>query len=547
VVNDLADYNKSKTTGFNFSTSINTGAFKSGEAGQSPTGQTTIGGQYYGHDTEQITRATLGGGAIIVGGKTLTENNAAELGLSGLNRDVSKAQEITVDKDIGGLNASVTIDNRLLTSKGRASIGDDFSNSGKNWQIVSNGLESDIQMISVDIAPSFVASGLKGIDELSFGLLPFDSADHGGLLAQLPIMLGVNDINQKQYTVVSKDSDYAKAHPELFMPASELPGYADLAKEGKADLDNKLVSREPVVINKGTATFQNFTNGMMNTLAEAVVNGGEQTSSDVFTLNYNPRHGFLADILEIGTDKMGITVTGALKPVSAYTGIDFGFSSGVAQGTGEFMLQVMQMRGDAGANFAAHSQGNILTQAGLLGVSLQGVDLTHAGTINGVDGKLPNFSVSSYGSPVNNMDMSDTLRSMGVLYSTSVANPGDFVAKFLGGNTGTYRAADPALSSIESAVIPFFSKVRWTEGGNPLDLLFGDKYPEKNTQGKTTNWLSPHSSYVCTGICGDTAHGRGNNGFPFVLFHTGAVFGGLQFIAKESRPQQTLCTLFSSQ
>ena len=53
------------------------------------------------------------------------------------------------------------------------------------------------------------------------------------------------------------------------------------------------------------ATFQNFTNGMFNTRAEAAVNGFEQTASDLYTLNYNPRHGFLADVLESGSTRPG--------------------------------------------------------------------------------------------------------------------------------------------------------------------------------------------------------------------------------------------------
>jgi len=130
AVNDLHDVSKSKTTGFSLSTSINTDGYKA-SAGQPKTGQTTIGGQYYGHETQQITRATLGGGAIVVGGKMLDENNANELGLASLNRDLDKAQEITVDKDIGGLNASVTIDHRLLTADGRAAITKDFKTSEK--------------------------------------------------------------------------------------------------------------------------------------------------------------------------------------------------------------------------------------------------------------------------------------------------------------------------------------------------------------------------------------------------------------------------------
>ena len=85
-----------------------------------PNGETSISLKDTGHDREQITRATIGEGVIEVGGKV-----ADDAELAGLNRDTTKAQEITKDMTTGVLDSTVTIDNRVFTEEGRNSIAKD--------------------------------------------------------------------------------------------------------------------------------------------------------------------------------------------------------------------------------------------------------------------------------------------------------------------------------------------------------------------------------------------------------------------------------------
>ena len=66
-----------------------------------PNGETSLTLKDTGHDREQITRTTIGDGVIEVGGKV-----ADDAELSGLNRDTSKAQEITKDITTGTLDAT---------------------------------------------------------------------------------------------------------------------------------------------------------------------------------------------------------------------------------------------------------------------------------------------------------------------------------------------------------------------------------------------------------------------------------------------------------
>ena len=76
-------------------------------------GTTSVSLKHTGNDKEQITRATIGAGVIEV---------AQGSDLTSLNRDITKAQEITKDMTTGVLDSTVTIDKRVFTEEGRNSI-----------------------------------------------------------------------------------------------------------------------------------------------------------------------------------------------------------------------------------------------------------------------------------------------------------------------------------------------------------------------------------------------------------------------------------------
>ena len=119
---DLNDFYREETKGYNFGTSVG-GNTDKGKANMAPNGSTTIGLTHTGQEKEQITRATIGNGSIVI---------ANNKDISDLNRDVDKSQEITKDIITGALNGSMTIDNRVFTSDGRSSIANDFKNLGSN-------------------------------------------------------------------------------------------------------------------------------------------------------------------------------------------------------------------------------------------------------------------------------------------------------------------------------------------------------------------------------------------------------------------------------
>ena len=58
------------------------------------------------HDKEQITRATIGGGDIVIAGMNVNINESL---VKGLNRDISISQEITKSLEVSPIEVSATI------------------------------------------------------------------------------------------------------------------------------------------------------------------------------------------------------------------------------------------------------------------------------------------------------------------------------------------------------------------------------------------------------------------------------------------------------
>ncbi len=225
----LQDSDTAKSTGINLNTQLN------------DKGSTTIGGHNLGHDKQQITFATLGLG---------TSNHAD------IHRDVANSQMLIQDQSTGGLNAHVTVNHRLLSETGREAIREDRRQTGLMMQSVPHILPSeDEQGIQGD-----VGKALNFLGTVSLGLSPSDK-NHGGLLAQIPVLAGQGDIHH--------------------------------VTEG----DSKNI----------------YVNGIMNTKSQAL-EGAHYIHGNEASLWYNPTHGFISDILESAVDLFG-------NPVGYQTGI----------------------------------------------------------------------------------------------------------------------------------------------------------------------------------------------------------------------------------
>lgn len=266
-----------------------------------------------------------------------------------------------------------------------------------------------------------------------------------------------------------------------FIKVQDSEFYKNASQDVKETLDGTpdlYVSKEPIKIDTTTASYQNFTNGMMNNEADAIKNGISQTHTKDdtninLTLNYNPTHGLLGDALESAVDK-------------------FGGTTGMAEQTGEFIRDVTTARGSLGSNFAAHSQGNLLTYSGVNYINSKGsyenggfkdkgyflstsLDPSDEGYKDGI----PTFA--GYGSPVNTTTMKETLEGKNnegsFKFIGNYTNNNDFVGEGLGWNAG-----DNGQANITDKM----------DVGNAF-ILFTDK--------------SPHSNYECNQLtgaqCGD--------------------------------------------
>ena len=131
---DLHDFERSTETGYGVNTGVGISTNKE-KTNLHPNGETSLTLNDKGYNKEQITRATIGEGVIEV---------AQGSDLTGLNRDTSKAQEITKDMTTGTLDTTANIDNRVFTSDGRADIVKQHENLGENLSQIGNGLRNNI-------------------------------------------------------------------------------------------------------------------------------------------------------------------------------------------------------------------------------------------------------------------------------------------------------------------------------------------------------------------------------------------------------------------
>lgn len=103
-VSDIQNFNNNSESGFGLG--VSTGSDNSGKNDGRPAGSTSVQVVDKGSVTESVTHATIGKGNIEI---------ADGSDISGINRDVNKTETITKDEITGALDATVTVDNRIIT------------------------------------------------------------------------------------------------------------------------------------------------------------------------------------------------------------------------------------------------------------------------------------------------------------------------------------------------------------------------------------------------------------------------------------------------
>jgi filamentous hemagglutinin len=476
------------------SKSSNTGFGVNGNADKSTTNLT-----YGKSDKRQDTLATIGNGSINI---TDTQNSK----IKELNRDITNTQKITKDKTIKTIGITVTQKSDELKAKEQenswsktgqrlgegaaelvTNVGGSKETANEVAKAVEEGYEITTDKVNNVVKAIKKANGDTESSGVDIGLLP-NKKNHGGFTEQIVSNFGDSDRDKKELHIVSTTNDnFSKLSEEekaTYKPIEETEYYKSLPQSKQDELKDKnlLLSETP-----SQSTFQNFTNGMANSEGEAIMNGLTQTHSKEqieegninYTVNYNPTRGVVADtLLESSQEKINEFTQDNL-------GIKFLPTTATAKDTGNFIKETIKDRGNKGSNFAAHSQGNQHTKAGIENVQSNGGFGVSKKDFQRIDPNNPTKkednkpTYTGFGSPVNTKAMEETLQNAEIFdYKGMHTNKDDAVGEVLGGNKGKDEQMEP---------------IERVKGISDFPKLFTDE--------------SPHSTYECDEskgmICGD--------------------------------------------
>jgi filamentous hemagglutinin len=301
----------------------------------------SVSGYDYRKEREQDVRATVGAGNIIVRNDAVTGQDS----IAGLNRDLTKAYDITRDKEKrtelyvsesslnSVANPSQTLDR---WKKGLQDYGKNSSDLFKNYDNLTKATEQALAE-NPGLAPLAWIPGVmqSAMDKTSYGTLGLMPGviSHGGVATQLPVLLSGDMSFYRTELVYQKDSNGNVAmDPETGKPLLDLT---------KTKFDMILRPDAPGAV---------ATNGIQNSFEAALVNGGMQTGRDNYMQAYNPEHGFLGDLLESAWD----VNLGDIKRSGNAQQLHEFYQSGIDQG---FKLDLV-----------GHSQGALLTYRALDGL-----------------------------------------------------------------------------------------------------------------------------------------------------------------------------------
>lgn len=275
-----------------------TGVVDRNQANKDGSNQWNISGYNREKDRQQIVRATIGEGEIIV-------RSDAETGvdsLRGLNRDTSKAYEITKDNQettelyVSSSSFAPVKEPKLTVEQWKQGIQDYGLNSAKAFlqlgllkDRAATEAENNNLVAALTWAPSLLVNAMDSLNKPTAGVFP-GVENHGGLATQVPA-LAVGDLMIYR----------AKGKLKLDEKTGQL-----VIEKGKPVLDGA----------PSFTTFDDFvegesvhiaTNGIMNSQLEAMTNAlmqGGMEDGQSFVLAYNPTHGLIGDLLESAVDSL---------------------------------------------------------------------------------------------------------------------------------------------------------------------------------------------------------------------------------------------------
>jgi len=419
-----------------------------------------LSGYDYRKEREQIVRATVGEGEIVVRSDADTGSDSA----AGLNRDVSKAYEVTKDKDdrtdLYVSKSSVeAVSDPVVTleqwKKGAENYGrnsvEAFTNLAALKEHARSAAEHDKVVAALAWAPELLVDAMDIMGTSTLGIFP-GAANHGGLITQLPVLV-TGDLQPLRVTGTFKTD----AEGELIL------------EKGKPVLDSESLQVQQFAgFNEEEDRI--FTNGIMNSMIEALSNGLMQSGSgngDVsFVLAYNPTHGLIGDLIESAFDK---NLQGDIR-------------SGTARNLNSLFRQGIDAGPDS-LHIYGHSQGGLLTW-----VAIKGLDFSSGGSPSAT---LNTIQLS--GAPVDAIQFHKDAETAGFGKGQSVFQvnrPDETV--FFGLLPKTDTVSD----------LPLFLGGNAQYSDDPVARTLGALFSVTSLFGKG----SPHSNYACAS-CKPSASG----------------------------------------
>lgn len=444
---------------------------------------------YQNSEIDRVTRATLGEGEVII----RDEQDGGASSLAGINRDIDDAQEIT-DRDEDNYNLYAS-DSSLRNT----GVLDNNDKEGDGSRLAALANTLDYQDAVDDMGDS-AKEGIMGLDDSLIagmtvgarkesevlertlnnnplgGLVPSD-VKNGGLLGQVDVLLGNKDKLHEERVVVNEGIQLFEKNREKFIRIDKTEGYANFSEGKKEKLEGFYISKRDAEFSEHQYTKFNFTNGMNNSIYDAVVNGKEQTKAGSFTVNYNPSYGMVSDFLESTQDMVFGAWLGSVPGVGQLSASFL--TSGVSEQTANFVKGRISANNNQDYTLANHSQGNILLTAGLnSGVAIK-------------EGSERRVKVTSYGSPVNFDILENASRDSGITLVGMKANRDDFIAEGIGLNYGDFNAKTGEKREN-------LSLQKWFDSAYKIGKTFNKKWPRNKTQGDPV-----HATYECIASCGD--------------------------------------------
>lgn len=363
------------------------GVVDSSQNNKDGTNQWNVSGYYSEKEREQIVRATVGEGEIIVRNDAETGRDSTQ----GLNRDTDKAYEITKDKQettelyVSSSSLDAVSNPTQTFEQWKQGVKEYGRNSVKNFLQLGKLQEEAIKagkdnalIAALAWAPTLLVEAMDALSTPTGGVFP-GVANHGGLATQIPV-LAVGDL------LVYR----AKGNLKLDENGQLVLKDGKPVLDGTPSFDDFSSFQDGNFINdEGNVAAHISTNGIMNDQLEALTNalmqGGMADGQD-FVLAYNPTHGLIGDLLESAFDSL---LKGSIK-----------------SGTARNLDELYQNAASSVDNLYlyGHSQGGLLTWVAIKGQDFSNVEMV---------------TVQVSGAPIDAIDYHDTAREAGVLRENS--------------------------------------------------------------------------------------------------------------------------------